>query len=101
MDSSPFAGVVDGGDIASVKYTAAALDVVIKDNTCICHKLNNLIKRMFEDYFEENYLADWRIFIKRTNKSHPFREAWNRCCMLTFEEKIILQIDTPTRFVLI
>lgn len=96
-DSSAFAGVVDGGDIASVKFTAASLNMDIKDNTCICHKLNNVIKRMLQDYFEENYLVDWRTFVKRTNKSHPFREAWDRCCLLTYNEKVILQIDTPTR----
>jgi hypothetical protein len=97
MDSVPFAGVVDGGDIASVKHTAARLNVEIKDNTCICHRLNNLIKRMLTDYFEEVYLEDWRKFVRRTNQSHPFHEAWDRCCLLIFNEKITLQIDTPTR----
>lgn len=51
---------------------------------------------MLEDYFEEEYLLDWRKFVKRTSKSHPFREAWEKCCMLTYNEKIFLQIDTPT-----
>lgn len=80
-----------------MKFTAAALGVQISDNTCICHKLNNLVKKMLSDYFEDVCLTDWRNFIKRLNKSHPFREAWDRCCLLTFEEKIILQLDTPTR----
>ena len=31
------------------------MNVEIKDNTCICHKLNNLIKRMLMDYFEDSY----------------------------------------------
>jgi hypothetical protein len=51
-----FAGVIDGGDIASVKFTAAKLGVELKDNTCICHQLNNLVKKIIEDYFEEAYL---------------------------------------------
>ena len=43
--SAPFAGVVDGGDIQSVKFTSKKLNCVtpIKDNTCICHRLNNNI----------------------------------------------------------
>lgn len=48
----PFAGVIDGGDIASVGFTAEKLECEIKDNTCICHLLNNLIKRILQDYFE-------------------------------------------------
>lgn len=90
----PFAGVVDGGDISSVRYTSVALNTQIKDNTCVCHKLNNLIKRIVGDYFGEHYLEPWRLFIKRTNKSHPFREAWFRCCEITYGEPVILQIDT-------
>lgn len=97
-DSFPFAGVVDGGDIASVKFTAQRLNCVIKDNTCICHKLNNLIKRMLGDYFEEIYLNEWRVFVQRTNQSNPFKEAWEKCCLLQYDKKIILQKDTPTRY---
>jgi hypothetical protein len=51
-----FAGVIDGGDIASVKFTAAKLGIELKDNTCICHQLNNLVKKIIEDFFEEAYL---------------------------------------------
>jgi hypothetical protein len=80
-----------------VRYTSVALNTQIKDNTCVCHKLNNLIKRIVGDYFGEHYLEPWRLFIKRTNKSHPFREAWFRCCEITYGEPVILQIDTPTR----
>lgn len=99
-DCFPFAGVVDGGDIASVKFTGKELGCDIKDNTCICHRLNNLIKRMLGDYFEKIYLEDWRGFIKRTNFSHPFREAWDKCCLLSYDNKIILQKDTPTRYII-
>lgn len=80
-----------------MRYTSVALNTQIKDNTCVCHKLNNLIKRIVGDYFGEHYLEPWRLFIKRTNKSHPFREAWFRCCEITYGEPVILQIDTPTR----
>jgi hypothetical protein len=51
-----FAGVIDGGDIASIAYTAKKLNLKIKENTCICHQLNNIIKRILQDYFEEHYL---------------------------------------------
>jgi hypothetical protein len=47
---TPFAGVVDGGDVVSVKFTAEKFKSEIKDQTCICHQLNNLIKRMLDDY---------------------------------------------------
>jgi hypothetical protein len=96
--SPPFAGVVDGGDIASVKYTASKLNCNIKDNTCICHLINNIIKRMLNDYFEEHYLVEWRKFIKRIRKSHPFSETWDTCCELCLEGKVTLQKDTPTRW---
>lgn len=91
---------MDGGDIASVKFTEKYLGCPpIRDNTCVCHKLNNCIKRIIGDYFEKEYLEDWRNFIKRTNKSHPFREAWEKCCLLHYGEKVALQIDTPTRYI--
>jgi hypothetical protein len=98
--STPFAGVVDGGDIASVKFTSKKLNCAepIKDNTCICHKLNNIIKTMVGDYLEEHYLNDWRTFIKRIHKSNPFSEEWDRCCQLLHNEKKCLQIDTQTRW---
>ena len=57
------------GDIASVKFTAQMLGCIIKDATCACHKLNNIIKRIVGDYFEEVYLLEWRAFIKRLRKS--------------------------------
>jgi hypothetical protein len=57
-----FAGVIDGGDIASVKYTGLRLgNADIKDKTCICHQLNNIIKRILQDYFEEAFIL---VFIR-------------------------------------
>jgi hypothetical protein len=90
--------VIDGGDIASVNFTAQALSCVIKDKTCICHQLNNIIKRMLSDYFEEEYLIHWRTFISRIRKSKPFEELWTECCTIILGEEIILQPDTPTRW---
>ena len=56
-DSELFSGVIDGGDIASVKFTGLKLGLpLLKDKTCICHLLNNLIKKIIQDYFEEAYL---------------------------------------------
>jgi len=54
---SPFAGVTDGGEIASVNETAQFLECEIQDRTCICHQLNNIIKKMLSDYFEETFLC--------------------------------------------
>lgn len=89
---------MDGGDIASVKYTAQKLNCFIKDETCICHQMNNIIKRMLGDYFENIYLNEWRTFVKRIHKSNPFSEAWDHSCQQCYNEKQILQIDTPTRW---
>lgn len=90
--------MIDGGDIASVKYTAQALECDIKDKTCICHLLNNIIKRMLNDYFEIDYLIPWRSFVSRIRKSKPFEELWTECCTIILGEQIILQLDTPTRW---
>jgi len=94
----PYAGVIDGGDIASVRYTAAALNTEIKDQTCICHQLNNLIKRIIGDYFEDIYLVEWRAFIKRIRQSKPFEDLWNECTTQLYGKPITLQKDTPTRW---
>ncbi len=53
---------------------------------------------MLEDYFEDEYLKDWRTFISRTHKSNPFNELWGECCQQFYGKQIILQIDTPTRW---
>ena len=94
----PYAGVIDGGDIASVKFTATALNAEIKDQTCICHRLNNIIKRIIEDYFENVYLIEWRAFIKRIKQSKPFDELWLQCTTQLYDKEIMLQQDTPTRW---
>jgi hypothetical protein len=94
----PFAGVIDGGDIACVKETAKILGCEIKDRTCICHMLNNIIRRMLDDYFEDNYLAKWRPFVRRLRQSKPFEELWNECCRVSLGKEVILQPDTPTRW---
>jgi hypothetical protein len=94
----PFAGVVDGGDIASVKFTGQKLNCSIKDQTCICHQMNNIIKKLLTDYFEEIYLNDWRAFVKRIRQSNPFSETWDFNCEQCYSEKRILQVDTPTRW---
>ncbi len=95
----PFAGVIDGGDISSVRETAKQLQCNIKDNTCICHMLNNLIKRMLTDYFENVFLVEWRTFISKLRKSNPFRELWAESCRASLEsEEVVLQVDTPTRW---
>jgi hypothetical protein len=94
----PYAGVIDGGDVTSVKYTAAALDAVIKDQTCICHQLNNLIKRIIGDYFETIYLVEWRLFIKRIRQSKPFEDLWIESTTQLYGKPITLQKDTPTRW---
>lgn len=95
---TPFAGVIDGGDIASIKHTALNLNCKIKDQTCICHQLNNVIKRIVNDYMEDRFLLSWRTFIKRIRKSNPFRELWVECCQQFYGKEIILQSDTPTRW---
>lgn len=94
----PYAGVIDGGDIASVKYTAEALNAEIRDQTCICHLLNNTIKRLLNDYFENVYLTEWRSFIKRLRQSKPFEELWIQCTTQVYGKEIVLQQDTPTRW---
>jgi hypothetical protein len=92
------AGVIDGGDIASVKFTANYLGCEIRDQTCICHKLNNIIKRILEDYFLKTYLIDLRTFIKRIRQSKPFEDLWDQCCKQFYEKTISLPKDTPTRW---
>ncbi len=105
---------MDGGDISCVEFTSEKLNHTIRDKTCICHLLNNVIKRILGDFFEEHYLIDWRRFIKRIQQSNPMAELWTQCCIqyvlflsLTFlnnnilrvlGKEIILQRDTETRW---
>lgn len=90
--------MIDGGDVHSVKFTAAKLNTVIKDKTCVCHQMNNMVKRMVEDYLEQDYLKDWRSFVSRIRRSKPFEDIWDENCMQKYGKKIILQLDTPTRW---
>lgn len=76
--SELFSGVIDGGDIASVKFTGLKLGLpLLKDKTCICHLLNNLIKNIIQDYFEEAYLQVFFqqqciYFNNQSNSFHSF-----------------------------
>jgi len=98
-DAELFAGVIDGGDIASVKFTALKLKFEnLKGKTCICHLLNNMVKRILEDYFTDDYLTDIRIFISRLRKSKPFEDIWNESCQQCYTKQVVLQKDTPTRW---
>ena len=63
----PFGGVIDGGDIASIGETAISLQCSIHGHTCICHILNNAIRRIFEKYLENNYLQKWPLKIYQEN----------------------------------
>jgi hypothetical protein len=45
-----------------------------------------------------SYLAEWRILIKKINKSNPLRELWQQCCVHVMAKEVELQIDTPTRW---
>lgn len=89
---------MDGGDISCVKFVATKLGCVIKDQTCVCHLLNGVIKRCVTDFCEDIYLIEWRSFIKRIRQSHPFAEAWEDCCKFCYKKKIVLQKDTETRW---
>jgi len=95
---TPFAGVIDGGDIACVKETAKKLNCEIHDETCICHQLNNIIKKMLNDYFEKYYLQCWRTFVKRLHQSKPFEDLWVQCCQVHNGKEVVLQSDSPTRW---
>ena len=53
---------------------------------------------MLDDYFEDNFLAKWRLFVSRLRQSKPFEELWNECCRASLGKEVILQPDTPTRW---
>lgn len=107
---TPFSGVLDGGDIASVRYTAQyyhsyclskffrALQCQIEDRRCLCHLLNNMIKKIIEKPLDGNYLKEWRSFVGHIHSSNPFKELWDKCCNLVYQSKKPLQPDCPTRF---
>ncbi len=98
-------GVTDGGEITSVKHTEAALPKsnkylnTIEERLCLCHRLNNAIKRTLNDYFGRNYLSEWRAFVTHINFSNPFNELFEECKKKELGEKckIKLQKDCETR----
>lgn len=54
---------------------------------------------MLTDYFEADFLIEWRVFIAKIRKSNPFKELWAECCRATLESnEVVLQVDTPTRW---
>jgi len=95
---TPFGAVLDGGDVASIKETEKALSCTILGHTCICHQLNNAIRRVLDNHLSSNYLKQWRKFVKRVNRSHPLGELWQECCMQCYQKKKSLQKDTKTRW---
>lgn len=50
-------GVTDGGELASVRSTAAELGVnhtvqrTVEERYCVCHQLNLVVKKFLSDYF--------------------------------------------------
>jgi hypothetical protein len=96
----PFAAVVDGGDIASAKFTARKLgcEGQLRDNTCICHILNNIIKRILNDYLQESVLSFIRKFVTHLHHSNPFYELWAECCVNCLGKEVEMQMDTATRW---
>src|SRR5690349_14599745 len=78
--SKVHSGVTDGGEITSIKHTAASLPkenkymATVKERLCLCHQLNNAIKGTLQSYFGTTYIQTWRAFITRINFSNPFNE---------------------------
>jgi hypothetical protein len=70
----------------------------IKDQTCICHRLNNIVKRAACDFLEDDYLIEWRQFVKRIRKSNPLSESWTDTCNILYKKSITLQPDSDTRW---
>jgi hypothetical protein len=97
--------VTDGGEQASVKSTKEFLPkkhlymLHIEERLCLCHQLNNAIKRMIQDFFGTVYLTEWRHFISQINYSNPFNELFLKYKKEVFGEndKNKLQKDTETR----
>jgi hypothetical protein len=104
-NSKVHSGVTDGGEITSIKHTANAIPRSqqvrgsIQERLCLCHRLNNAIKQLLQDYFGETYLVQWRSFISRINSSNPFNELFEFCKKKELGEncKTKLQRDCDTR----
>lgn len=96
---TPFAGVLDGGDIASVSETANLLNCKIEERRCICHILNNAVKKLILTFFgDSTYVLDWRTFVSHINFSNSFKELWDETCLKMYNKKVTLQKDCPTRW---
>jgi hypothetical protein len=57
-----------------------------------------MIKAIFKDYLENDYLVPWRSFIRIIKQSNPVKIAWDSCCVDTFKQVIVLQKDCQTRW---
>ncbi len=98
-------GITDGGELASVKHTDESFPKSqkylqkIEARHCICHILNNAVKRILNSYFKD-YLVEWRAFIGHINHSNPFNELFNQCKKKVFGEKDKqkIQRDCETRY---
>lgn len=99
-------GVTDGGEITSVKFTMTSLKVTeiyndyLEERLCICHQLNNAIKRCLTLYTEP-FLESWRTFVSMINYSNPFYEFFVECkkvMMPNSRAKERLQKDCETRY---
>jgi len=99
-------GVTDGGEISSVRFTSDALpdsrklSGKIENRLCVCHQLNNAVKRFLKDNLEVSYLLPWRSFIAHLNYSNPFFEFFSVCRskILGEDNKERLQRDCETRW---
>lgn len=71
----------------------------IEERLCLCHQLNNAIKKMIQEHFGETYLTELRQFIAQINYSNPFHELFLKSKKEVFGEKDKnkLQRDTETR----
>lgn len=85
-----YAAVTDGGEFASIKETETVLKCKIDGRRCLCHLLNNVIKRLLNDYFEETILGQIRKFISQVNYSDPFKKSWDEACTLKFHKTVCL-----------
>jgi hypothetical protein len=98
-DVNPFSGVFDGGDVSSVQTTAEVLECHIEARRCVCHLLNNAIKKVINEHLgSKQHIEDWRCFVSRINFSNPCKETWDDICKATFGKTITLSKDCPTRW---
>jgi hypothetical protein len=96
---TPFSGVFDGGDIKSVDYTADTLQCTIEKRRCVCHILNNAIKKIILEFFgHKKHIEDWRCFVSRINFSNGCKESWDTICKVTYGKTITLCKDSATRW---